>query len=232
MVRVHIAGASRLDQFEKGIGKIDGRGYQGPLRQSCAKGQQNRIGALSLWGSGLGKDSRLGNFFLQRVRGGTQLAQLQLDLANAFVQRPEFLTKYPASLDGPSFVNAVLATLKNDIGADLTSQSLALIDLFNQGGRGAVIYRLADDNVMTNPINNRAFIDEEYNRAFVFTQYAGYLRRDSDIGGFLFWLGQVKRYPLRNGDAQHAMLCSFITSAEYQLRFGPVVSRTNGECPQ
>ena len=29
------------------------------------------------------------------------------------------------------------------------------------------IGRLADDNLQTNPINNRTFIDEEYNRAFL-----------------------------------------------------------------
>jgi hypothetical protein len=35
---------------------------------------------------------------------------------------------------------------------------------------------------------------------------------------------------LRNVGIQHAMACSFITSAEYQLRFSPVVTHTNGEC--
>src|SRR5207302_10340578 len=138
---------------------------------------------------------------------------------------------YPASLAGPTFVDAVLSTIKLDIGVDLTLQRDALISLFNSGGRGAVIYRLADDNAQSNPINNRTFIDAEYYRAFVITQYFGYLRRDSDIGGFLFWLGQVNRYPLRNGDAQHAMVCSFITSAEYQQRFSPIVTHTNAECP-
>ena len=104
--------------------------------------------------------------------------------------------------------------------------------LYNQGGRGAAMYRLADDNVNTNPINNRAFIDAEYNRAFVYSQYAGYLRRDSDIAGFLFWLGQVGNCPLRNVGAQHAMVCSFLTSAEYQNRFSAQVTHTNAECPQ
>ena len=126
-------------------------------------------------------------------------------------------------------MDAVLATIKNDIRADLSSQRAALINQFNQGGRGAVLYRLADDNI-ANPIDNRLFIDAEYNRSFVATQYFGYLRRDSDIGGFLFWLGQVNSYPLRNGDAQHGMVCSFITSAEYQLRFGSTVTHTNAEC--
>jgi Domain of unknown function (DUF4214) len=93
------------------------------------------------------------------------------------------------------------------------------------------MYRLADDNAQTNPVNNRAFIDEEYNRAFVATQYFGYLRRDSDIGGFLFWLGQVSSAPLRDVTKQHAMVCSFITSDEYQQRFSPVVTHHNSECP-
>lgn len=36
-------------------------------------------------------------------------------------------------------------------------------------------------------------------------------------------------YPLMQ---QHAMVCSFVTSAEYQLRFGAAVTRNNSECPQ
>ena len=93
-----------------------------------------------------------------------------------------------------------------------------------------MLYRLADDNAQTNPINNRAFIDAEYNRAFVFTQYAGFLRRDSDIRGFLFWFGQVNSAPVRDVNKQHAMVCSFITAAEYQQRFGSVVTHSNAEC--
>ncbi len=165
-----------------------------------------------------------------RVVGGASLAAGQQSIANAFVLRNAFLAKYPASQDGPTFVDALLANIKNDTGVDLTSQRTAVINLFNTGGRGAVIYRLADDNAQTNPINNRAFIDEEYNRAFVFTQYAGYLRRDSDIGGFLFWLGQVNSAPLRDTSKQHAMVCAFITSAEYQQRFSSVVTHSNSEC--
>ena len=167
-----------------------------------------------------------------RVVAGANLAQSQLDLANIFVASPAFIAKYPGTLDGPQFVDALLATVRNDLGVELASQRNLLIDQFNSGGRGAVLYRLVDDNVGTNPINNRALIDAEYNRAFVFAEYAGYLRRDSDIGGFNFWLGQVNRFPVRNVDIQHAMVCSFITSAEYQNRFSPVVTHSNSECPQ
>ena len=167
-----------------------------------------------------------------RVRGGPSLAQTQLDLANAFVLRSQFLARYPASLDGPAYVDALLATINNDIGVNLGSERTALLNLFNQGGRGAVLYRLADDNMVTNPINNRAFIDAEYNRAFVLTQYFGYLRRNPDIGGYIFWLGQVNSAPLRALEKQRAMVCSFITSLEYQQRFSPVATHNNTECPQ
>jgi Calx-beta domain len=169
-----------------------------------------------------------------RVVGGSTLAQAQLDFANDFVQRPEFLAKYPANLDGPAFVDAILATIMNDLGVNLNTQRNALITLFNQGGqggRGNVLYRLADDNVQTNPINNRPLIDAEYVRSFVATQYFGYLRRDADIGGFLFWLGQVNSAPVRDLSKQRAMVCSFITAAEYQQRFSALATHTNDECP-
>lgn len=168
-----------------------------------------------------------------RVIGGANLAQKQLDLANLFVQRAEFTTKYPVSLaTADQFVDAVLLTLQDDMGVNLTGQRANLIDQYNtQGGRGAVMYRLADDNP-ANPIANQLFIDEEYNRSFVLGQYFGYLRRNPDIPGFMFWLGQTNGAPLRDVPKQHAMVCSFITSGEFQFRFGPIASRNNNECPQ
>jgi hypothetical protein len=166
------------------------------------------------------------------VVGGSNLAQKQLDLANDFVQRPSFITRYPASLaTADQFVDAVLATIQTDIGVNLTGQRSNLITLYNSLGRGGVMYRLADDNVGTNPINNRSFIDAEYNRSFVLGEYFGYLRRNPDIAGFVFWLNQVNSGALRDVMKQSAMVCSFITSSEYQLRFSPVATRNNTECP-
>lgn len=173
-----------------------------------------------------------------RVIGGANLAQKQSDLATLFIARPEFITKYPLSLaTADQFVDAVLATVLNDLGVNLSSQRTNLINLYNAGGstsagRAAVMYRLSDDNAGTNPIANQPLIDAEYNRTFVLGQYFGYLRRNPDISGFIFWLGQVNGAPLRDVPRQHAMVCSFITSGEYQLRFGPVASRNNNECPQ
>lgn len=167
-----------------------------------------------------------------QVPGGSDLPQAQLALANAFVGRPAFITKYPLSLaTADQFVDAVLGNMQ-DIGSPLPAERANLITLYNSLGRGGVMYRLADDNSQTNPINNRAFIDAEYNRAFVFTQYGGYLRRDADIPGFIFWLDHVNSAPLRDLGKQRAMVCSFITSAEYQQRFSATASHSNSECPQ
>jgi uncharacterized delta-60 repeat protein len=183
-----------------------------------------------------------------QVVGGSDLAQTQQALANAFVQRPEFVTKYPMSLTGPQFVASVLATILNASGVDLSSQSTTLNTHFTNGGRGLVLFHLANDywngcnRLPGSPaapcvpagfgaaVDNRAFIDAEYNRSFVYSQYSGYLRRDGDISGFIFWLNEVSKAPPRNATTQHAMVCSFITSAEYQQRLSPVVTHFNSEC--
>jgi len=182
-----------------------------------------------------------------QVVGGSALAQSQLALANDFVLRQEFLDRYPAALSGAAFVNALVSAISTASGADLSSQAPLLNNLYTQGGRGLVMFHLANDywnGCGSNPvpcmppgvgsaIDNRPFIDAEYNFIFVTTEYFGYLRRDGDANGLNFWLNQqLNRFPIRDANIQHAMVCSFITSAEYQLRFGPTSTRDNGECPQ
>jgi hypothetical protein len=125
----------------------------------------------------------------------------------------------------------------------------ALVNHYNSGGRALVMFHLANDywngceRLPGSPaapcvpagfgaaVDNRAFVDAEYNRSFVYSQYTGYLRRDADIGGFLFWLNEMNKSAPRNVPLQHAMVCSFITSTEYQLRFSSVITHGNGECP-
>jgi hypothetical protein len=165
-----------------------------------------------------------------KVIAGPGLANSQLALANALVQRPEFLARFPASLTGVDFVDALLNAINADSGANLFSQRIILVADLNTFGRGTVLYRIANDG--SQQVNNTAFIDAEYRRTFVYTEYAGYLRRNSDIGGFLFWLNQVNQFPLRDTGIQHTMACAFITSAEYQQRFSSVVTRSNSECGQ
>ncbi len=58
-------------------------------------------------------------------------------------------------------------------------------------------------------------------------EYFGYLRRDPDEAGFNFWLDVLNN---RTPGNFRSMVCAFITSREYQLRFSPVATRTDREC--
>jgi hypothetical protein len=60
--------------------------------------------------------------------------------------------------------------------------------------------------------------DRELNGAFVFMEYAGYLRRDADVAGYAFWLRKLREF---NGNFVNAeMVKAFISSGEYRQRFG------------
>ena len=65
------------------------------------------------------------------------------------------------------------------------------------------------------------------------TEYFGYLRRNPDQGGYDFWLNVLNESG-RNGNPANyrGMVCSFITSTEYQRRFSAIVSHGNAECGQ
>jgi hypothetical protein len=158
------------------------------------------------------------------VTGGPQLDQSKTNFANAFVQRPSFIAVYPTSMTAAEYVEA----LNTNTGNSLTpAQRDTLVAGLSAPSptetRGSVLRKIAD---------NLVFIDREYNASFVLMEYFGYLRRDPDQGGYDFWLGQVNRFPIRDIAVQHAMVCSFITSAEYQQRFSALVPHTNAECGQ
>ena len=68
------------------------------------------------------------------------------------------------------------------------------------------------------------FTSREFNRAFVYMQYIGYLRRnandppDNNFDGYNFWLGKLNQF---NGNfIQAEMVKAFIISSEYRGRFG------------
>jgi len=67
----------------------------------------------------------------------------------------------------------------------------------------------------------------QYNPAFVLMQYFGYLRRNVDQNGYNFWLDIINN---REPNSYRGMVCAFITSTEYQLRFGSAATRSNADC--
>jgi hypothetical protein len=160
-----------------------------------------------------------------KVVGGAQLDASKTAFALTFVQRDNFVAAYPRTTTASDFLTTLLKQVKDNSGVDLSSQQAALTALYDgtDDGRAKILRQIAD---------SQTFIDAEYRRSFVLMEYFGYLRRDPDTEGFNFWLGQLNRFPLRDVGIQHAMVCSFITSPEYQLRFGTALTHTNAECPQ
>jgi hypothetical protein len=123
------------------------------------------------------------------------------------------------------FTDALLAAIYQNSNVDLSARRDSLLALYDGGkaGRAAIVRQVADDP---------AFVQAEYNPAFVLMQYFGYLRRDADQGGYDFWLTVLNQNLPNDSNSYHAMVCGFITSTEYQLRFGVATTHTNGECGQ
>jgi hypothetical protein len=154
-----------------------------------------------------------------RVIGGADLEASRKAFADQWVQRADFLAKYPSSLDGPHFIDALLQTVSQGSGVDLSGQRQSLIDDYTANGSRARIVRQVVDNATLRAA--------EYNPAFVLMQYFGYLRRDPDADGYNFWLGVMNGL---DKSAFQGMTCAFITSREYQERFSSVVTYSNSDC--
>ena len=137
------------------------------------------------------------------------------------MQRAEFAQKYPASLNSDQFIEALIQTVFQTASVDISSQRAALVDDYKANGSRARIVRLVADNL--------AFQQAEYNQAFVLMQYFGYLRRNPDESGYQFWLDVLNNRVPGNF---RGMVCAFLTSAEYQLRFGSMITRTDRDCAQ
>ncbi len=68
-------------------------------------------------------------------------------------------------------------------------------------------------------VDNARFVSDvpTFNRAFVLSEYFGYLRRDPEQPGFNMWIVYLNSHP---GDFR-TMVNGFLNSLEYRQRFGP-----------
>ncbi|HZE69175.1 MAG TPA: S8 family serine peptidase [Pyrinomonadaceae bacterium] len=148
---------------------------------------------------------------------GPGLPQSTVNFANAFVQRQAFLQVYPNTLTNAQFVNQLFDTAGL---TPFTTERQQQIDAMNNNGKTRA-------QVLLDVIEIPAFKTREYNGAFVLMQYFGYLRRDPDQGGYDFWLDVLNNRVPGNF---RGMVCAFLTSAEYQHRFGTTVTRTDHDC--
>jgi hypothetical protein len=135
-----------------------------------------------------------------------RLSQNKAALIESWVTRPEFVSRF-GGLTNEQYVEALLLNAGLSHNATLRQ---GLIDGMTSGGHSrASILRIVAEQA--------DFSRAEKNPAFVLMQYFGYLHRDPDQAGFLFWLGKLDDH---GGDFHSAeMVKAFITSGEYRQRF-------------
>jgi hypothetical protein len=128
---------------------------------------------------------------------------------DAFIARPEFIFKYPATQTNDQYVDALLTTAGLPITGSFRDSLVAGLNSGDET-RATVLRKVSEDASL------RA---AEFNKAFVLMEYFGYLRRDADSAGFAFWLNKLDAAGgnFINSD----MVKSFLVSSEYRQRFGP-----------
>jgi Tol biopolymer transport system component len=142
-----------------------------------------------------------------------KLEQNKQTFVNDFASRVSFTQAFPDTLTAAQFVDALNANTghaltpaqRDELVAGLTSGA---------GTRAGALRKVAE---------NKAFVKQELNRAFVLMQYFGYLRRnpddppDKNLDGYNFWLKKLDDF---DGDFVKAeMVRSFLVSNEYRGRF-------------
>jgi hypothetical protein len=127
--------------------------------------------------------------------------------AAAWVERPEFVAKYPLTLSEAEFIDRLLQTAGVALSGTTTRETL-VADLRSGAKSRADAVRAV---VESNAVN-----EKEFNSAFVAMQYFGYLRRDPEEGGYADWLRTINANP----NDSRSMVNGFMNSTEYRLRFG------------
>jgi hypothetical protein len=149
----------------------------------------------------------------------TQLEANKQAFALEFVQRPRFLSAFPATLTAGEFVTKLDGNAGSVLTAEERAQLVSTLGATpSDPSKRAAALRLVADHP--------ALRQGELNRAFVLMQYYGYLRRNPDdapepglnFGGWKFWLDKLNQFGGNFVEAE--MVRAFIDSAEYVDRFG------------
>jgi hypothetical protein len=132
----------------------------------------------------------------------------QRSFAAQFVQRSEFLARYPASLSASEFVTQ----LYNTAGANsFVNERQAHVTALQSGQktRAEVLHEVVNLSMFS----ERTVV---YNTAWVRMQYFGYLRRDAEVDGETYWRRVITELSPNN---YTSMICAFLNSREYHERF-------------
>lgn len=188
-----------------------------------------------LYKASFGRQPSFEEFMLDRgqVVTGPQGEASRQAFAEQWVQRATFQQAFPAILSNTEFVNRVFE-MSGLTASIYDGQRQEQIAAMNAGRSRALalldVIEIPDFKNIPDPNSPR--YDEirttsQYNPAFVLMQYFGYLRRDPDENGYLFWLDVLNNRVPGNF---RSMVCGFLTSTEYQMRFGITVTRSNRDC--
>ena len=166
---------------------------------------------------------RIGGGVVVLAPGWEQLLESNKQaFAAQFVQRSRFTDALPFSLTPAQFVDKANQNAGNVLSATERTSAINLFggaaDTNNLTARAQAIRQIAEDTDLYNA---------EFNRAFVLTQYFGYLRRNPndapeptlDYSGFDFWLTKLNQFKGNYISAE--MVKAFLSSIEYRQRFGP-----------
>ena len=179
-----------------------------------------------LYSNALGRLPKFTEFEADRALMANQKSELEatrMALATAFVERPEFKRKYPATMKPAEFVDSISTLLAQSTGVDLASERSLLIGLLDDAVNGRAI-------MLTRLVSDQRVVDSNYNQALVLFQYFSYLKRNPDEASYSAWVNTLKNKPLRDPDAARSLVCNFLHSAEYQNRFGMLATHHNREC--
>jgi hypothetical protein len=128
----------------------------------------------------------------------------------SFVQRGDFQAAFPGSMNAEQFVDKLFSNA--GVTPTAVERSAALNEFAKS--RAAALRSVAESQTLHNA---------EFNKAFVLSQYFGYLKRnpddlpDTNFNGYSFWLGKLNEF---NGNFVAAeMVKAFISSTEYRTRF-------------
>lgn len=155
------------------------------------------------------------------------------NFAEAFITRSDFQAAYPSNMTADQFIDKLLTFT----GTTLTpADRAALVTDYNSPGascsggftgfttgRACVLYKIVDGtdtdsnaNLVFNTTYGHTYYNQQFNPAFVFIQYLGYLRRNPDQGGYDHWFGKLSLY---GNFVDAEMVRSFLVSDEYRNRF-------------
>ena len=141
--------------------------------------QQTGAFIYRLYGAALARRPSYSEFAADHLQvvGGSDLEARKSAFADQFVQRQEFVSRYPTSFSAAEYVDGLLNASQSYSGVNNSSQRAALIDGYNQCLQGSsqahcravTLRQVSDDS---------AFASALYNRAFVLMQLYGELPSD------------------------------------------------------